>query len=568
MKEDTRSITSSNSNINHPVTINYINFNQSGSCISVGTSKGVSIFNCEPFGRFYKGNDEINNSETNNSTSESIHTSESVLSSNGSFGIVEMVYNTALLVCVGLGEQISLSPRKLKLINTRKKKTIVEFTFHSAILSIRMNKSRMVILLKSQIYIYDITTMKLLHIIETSDNPLGIIDVSQVTDNRYNPQILCYSSPQKVISSEISNHLTTNNITLLNNIGNNHHLNLPKLQEIPGEDSNDFEIQGPNNPTSNAQGDIVVFNLVTLQPTHVINAHKAPISTFKLNSKGTRLATSSTKGTIIRVFDITKGVKRYQFRRGTYNTKIHCLAFDKTDQFLLCCSSNLTVHIFKMVDSDDNNNNNSNSDNDSTIDDKKTETETTEPVVDSSRLTMGRIIRKSSQKAMKRIGNALNLKMTGLEPSRHFASLKIPCSKNSNNSSNNLNTNNPSSGDDDINSIKTDASSHSNFENSNSSTNLINNSNELGIRATFGEMEKINVDDYPELSNKQTNVEDLEHLNSSTNISTNSENSNNVKLMTVLPIYVVTTQGSFYKYFLDPINGGDCILIQEYELQF
>ncbi|XBW37747.1 hypothetical protein QEN19_003329 [Hanseniaspora menglaensis] len=542
MKEDTRSIVSSQGFSNQPVTINYVNFNQTGSCISVGTNKGVSIFNCEPFGKFYSGCDDTS-----------------------SYGIVEMVYNTALLACVGLGEQISLSARKLKLINTRKKKTIVEFTFHSAILSIKMSKSRMVILLKSQIYIYDITTMKLLHIIETSDNPLGIIDISQVIDSKEMPQILCYSSPQKVISSEISNHLTTNNITLLNNIGNNHHMAMPKLQEIPGDDNNDFEIQGPNNPTTNLQGDIVVFNLVNLQPTHVINAHKAPISTFKLNAKGTLLASASTKGTIVRVFDITKGVKKYQFRRGTYNTKILCLDFDKTDQFLLCCSSSLTVHIFKMMDNNGfqplHSNDKTSTDNNGT-NNNGGETEA-EPVVDSSRLTVGRIIRKSSQNAMKKIGNALNLKMTGLEPSRHFASLKIPVTKN-NNSANTSNLNFVG-GDDDINSIKTGTSSHSNFDSSGG--NIFSNGNELGIRATFGELVKINVEDYPELSNKQTNTVDFEHLGSSPNETLHSESNGSVRLMTVLPVYVVTTQGGFYKYFLDPVNGGDCILIEEFELQ-
>ncbi len=55
-----------------------------------------------------------------------------------------------------------------------------------------------------QIYIYDITTMKLLHLIETSDLFEGIIDISQVIDDKEFPQILCYSSPQEVISSEMN----------------------------------------------------------------------------------------------------------------------------------------------------------------------------------------------------------------------------------------------------------------------------------------------------------------------------------------------------------------------------
>ncbi|KAL6948294.1 hypothetical protein ACO0OE_002324 [Hanseniaspora uvarum] len=553
MAEDNKSFMNSQSSIDNSVVINYVNFNQSGSCISVGTNKGVTIFNSEPFGKYYTSMDSPSQHDLENE--ENSNTDDAKCN----FGIVEMVYNTALLACVGLGEQVNLSPRKLRLVNTRKRKTIVEFSFHSAILSIKMNKSRLVILLKSQIYIYDITTMKLLHLIETSDLFEGIIDISQVIDDKEFPQILCYSSPQKVISSEMNSHLTTNNLSLLNKVGTGYHSNNTKLKEISGEDSNDFEIQGPNNPTANSHGDIVIFNLLTLQPTHVINAHKAAISTFKLNEKGTLLATSSVKGTIVRVFDISRGIKKYQFRRGTYNTKIYCLQFDKTDQFLLCCSSNLTVHIFKMneetsqeyMESDADNLNKKNS-NEQDVD--------AEPIVDNSRLTMGRIIRKSSQNAMKKIGNALNLKMTGLEPNRHFASLKIPSSK-----SNNAANMSSSFNDDDNDSIRTGTSMHSNAEGGGNNFS-INNSKDLEIKATFADFIDINIDEYPEMTNKAVNLPDMEHPGS-----INPENESakyDTKLLRVLPIYVVTSQGHFYKYFLDPVNGGDCILIQDYQMVF
>lgn len=287
----------------------------------------------------------------------------------------------------------------------------------------------------------------------------------------------------------MNSHLTTNNLSLLNKVGTGYHSNNTKVKEISGEDNNDFEIQGPNNPKANSHGDVIIFNLLTLQPTLVINAHKAAISTFKLNDKGTLLATSSVKGTIIRVFDISKGIKKYQFRRGTYNTKINCLQFDKTDQFLLCCSSNLTVHIFKMNDeiAEDNNE----SDADSTNKKGSAESDAdTEPIIDNSRLTMGRIIRKSSQNAMKKIGNALNLKMTGLEPSRHFASLKIPSIKSAYSTSMSMVYN-----DDDNDSIKTGTSAQSNADGT--SNNVAVNSGDFEFKASFGDFIDINIDEYP-----------------------------------------------------------------------
>lgn len=166
-------------------TINFINFNQTGTCISLGTSKGFKIFNCEPFGKFYSED-------------------------SGGYAIVEMLFSTSLLALVGIGDQPALSPRRLRIINTKKHSIICEVTFPTSILSVKMNKSRLVVLLQEQIYIYDINTMRLLHTIETNPNPRGLMAMSPSVANSY----LVYPSPPKVINSEIKAHATTNNITL------------------------------------------------------------------------------------------------------------------------------------------------------------------------------------------------------------------------------------------------------------------------------------------------------------------------------------------------------------------
>ena len=121
-----------------------------------------------------------------------------------------MLFSTSLLAVVGVGDQPSMSPRRLRIINTKRHSVICEVTFPSTILAVKMNKSRLVVLLQDQIYIYDISNMRLLHTIETTSNPHGLIAMSPSLDNNY----LAYPSPPKIINSEIKDHATTNNINI------------------------------------------------------------------------------------------------------------------------------------------------------------------------------------------------------------------------------------------------------------------------------------------------------------------------------------------------------------------
>ena len=100
--------------------VNFITFNQDGSCIAVGNNKGYSIFTTNPFTKCY-----------DSPPGEAI-------------GIVEMLYSTSLVVVVALGEETGLSPRKLKIINTKRGSTICDLVFPSTILKVKLTRSRMI----------------------------------------------------------------------------------------------------------------------------------------------------------------------------------------------------------------------------------------------------------------------------------------------------------------------------------------------------------------------------------------------------------------------------------------
>ncbi|KAI0327639.1 WD40 repeat-like protein [Cubamyces sp. BRFM 1775] len=263
----------------------FANFNQDFTCISVGTRKGYSITNCDPFGRVYTMND-------------------------GARGIVEMLFCTSLLALVGAADHPHLSPRKLQIVNTKRQSMICELLFPSSILAVKMNRKTLVIVLEVEIYIYDISNMKLLHVIETTPNPNAIVALSPSADNSY----LAYPSP----------------------------VPSPALAQASAAQQPAPAASAPST------GDVLLFSTRSLTVANVIQAHKSPISFLSINSSGTMLATASEKGTVIRVWSIPGAEKLYQFRRGTREARIYSINFNLVSTLLVVSSAHDTVHIFKL----------------------------------------------------------------------------------------------------------------------------------------------------------------------------------------------------------------------------
>lgn len=101
-----------------------------------------------------------------------------------------MLFCTSLIVLVGAADHPQSSPRKLQIMNTKvrievrpikhvfnfcqRQSMICELLFPSSILAVKLNRKSLVIVLETEIYIYDISNMRLLHVIETTPNPEGM----------------------------------------------------------------------------------------------------------------------------------------------------------------------------------------------------------------------------------------------------------------------------------------------------------------------------------------------------------------------------------------------------------
>ncbi|KAJ7668862.1 WD40-repeat-containing domain protein [Mycena rosella] len=275
----------------------FANFNQDYSCVSVGTRKGYSITNCDPFGRVYTQND-------------------------GARGIVEMLFCTSLIALVGAPALSSPSPttpttpaahpsaRTLQIVNTKRQSTICELLFPAPVLAVRLNRKTLAIVLETEIYVYDVGNMRLLHVCETQANPEAICALSPSAAAPY----LAYPAP----------------------------LPSPSLSSASASSTSGSTGEGTGG------GDVMVFSTRALAPANALRAHRAPLALLSISASGGMLASASVKGTVIRVFALPSCERVYEFRRGARAARVWSLAFNGAGTLLAAGSDRGTVHVWRV----------------------------------------------------------------------------------------------------------------------------------------------------------------------------------------------------------------------------
>ena len=93
-----------------------------------------------------------------------------------------------------------------------------------------------------------------------------------------------------------------------------------------------------------------------------MEAHESQLRGLALTADGTKVATASEKGTVIRVWDVATASCLQEFRRGVERANITCLAWSWDHSFLCCTSDKGTAHIFHLDNSTTSNSNKNDTD--------------------------------------------------------------------------------------------------------------------------------------------------------------------------------------------------------------
>ncbi|OQV21139.1 WD repeat domain phosphoinositide-interacting protein 2 [Hypsibius exemplaris] len=201
--------------------------------------------------------------------------------------IVERLFSSSLVAIVSLNAH-----RMLKVCHFKKGTEICNYSYSNTILGVRLNRLRLIVCLEESLYIHNIRNMEVLHTIrDTPPNPRGLCCLASKDEN------CCFLA-------------------------------------YPG---------------SSTIGDVQIFDASNLGAVTMIPAHDSPLAAMAFDTDGTKLATASEKGTVIRVFAIPTGDKIFELRRGMKRcVNMYSLSFSPDGQLLSSSSNTETVHVFKL----------------------------------------------------------------------------------------------------------------------------------------------------------------------------------------------------------------------------
>ncbi|CAG8746075.1 28300_t:CDS:2, partial [Racocetra persica] len=315
----------------------YAGFNQDFGCFAAGLDSGFRIFNCDPLKEKMRKDFD-----------------------DGGISIVEMLFRCNYLALVGGGKNPKYPPNKVIIWDDLKSKGIAGLEFRSEVKNVKLRRDRIVVVLSNKVFVYMFSAKpQKLHTFDTIDNDKGLVALS----SSENHAILAFPGRQKghiqivdLNTFHATTAVTRNNTAFPTNSSSSsssfpHHRRSSSFGGHNDLQPPSVHDRRPSVSNSSRPGSIINSSgSTTVMTTNIsiIPAHTGKLSCLSVNADGSKCASASEKGTLIRVFDTATGKLLNELRRGVDRAEIYSIAFNH-DSTRLCVSSDKgTVHIFNL----------------------------------------------------------------------------------------------------------------------------------------------------------------------------------------------------------------------------
>ncbi|KAI6130547.1 WD40-repeat-containing domain protein [Pisolithus croceorrhizus] len=88
---------------------------------------------------------------------------------------------------------------------------------------------------------------------------------------------------------------------------------------------------------------------MTRHPVSIIAAHESPLTTLSVTPSGRLVATTSLRGTLVRIWETSNGKLLKEFRRGSDKAEIYGVAFRSDEKEVAVWSDKGTIHVFSLT---------------------------------------------------------------------------------------------------------------------------------------------------------------------------------------------------------------------------
>ncbi|KAG8969014.1 hypothetical protein FRC03_004981 [Tulasnella sp. 419] len=241
---------------------------------------------------------------------------------DGTLSIALPLHSTSLMFLVGGGRNPLYSPNKVVLWDADKAKEVVELEFKERVRGLACRRGLLAVALRRRAVVFKIETNKVERIDEweTSENLRGLIAMATAANSTL------LAIPGRQVGHVQLIHLTP--------------CPPPPPPSPPFNDKLNSNTRKSSFPIPHS----------TRNPVSIIVAHTSPLTTLTVPPSGRLLATTSEKGTLIRIWDAVSGKLVRELRRGTDRAEIYGVAFRKDELEVCVWSDKGTIHVFKLTE--------------------------------------------------------------------------------------------------------------------------------------------------------------------------------------------------------------------------